>query len=156
MHTSQITNVYDNINTNESVGEIYNMLMPSCTIQRSNNKAKTLSLTLMYLMKVFWFQKYLGKPLPNMNYTFFKWLHWEMVRRGYKNSDLNVMKTKLNSHKFQNFVINLACVNISYFINGFSIVPLPLFFSFCFSSFLICFISLHVFCCLSSFLKPNI
>lgn len=61
--------VYDNISTNGSVGEIYNMLMSSCIIQCSNNRAGKLSLTL-YLMKASQFQENLGKPLPNISYTF--------------------------------------------------------------------------------------
>lgn len=62
--------VDDNISTNGSVGEKYNMVSLSVAITNQGNWA-------LNMMQVSGFQENLGKPLQNINYV---WLHWKMVR----------------------------------------------------------------------------
>ena len=62
--------VDDNISTNGSVGEKYNIVSLNVAITNLGNWA-------LNMMQVSGFQENLGKPLPNINYV---WSHWKMVR----------------------------------------------------------------------------
>lgn len=88
--------VYDNISTNGSVGEKYNIVSLSVAITNLGNWVWH-----SYLMQVSGFQENLGKPLPNINYAFSS----DYIEKWLEHRYYNVMKTKLNSYKLHNFDI---------------------------------------------------